>query len=664
MSRRLDLDAGDATWRFQLERLCIDAKGCGTFESGSFARRNPPTSSMAHLPLLPRRAALTTLAAVVAACVLLGCEQSDDSASAASVAPVASITLAPSTAVALGTTTVLAAQLTDAQGKSVEHKTVSWSVADPTIASVDAAGTVTPLQAGFTSITATVDGSSASATLSVRGPVAIPTRSQYVGMNLSGIAYWTTQFPFADLMKNGSGWSSRDNSGTWGAAFPSMKDGYPTALNPAQHALFAVAWSSVHYAPGQYTILWDGDGDISFPLSNVAIQSSAAHRIVINVTDTSGAIWVGIDRTNPADPVRNVRFLWPGSEATYATQPFNLDFLKKVAPFSVLRFMDWGATNGSPVVEWADRSQVSDVMYANPNGVPIEIMIALANSLHVDPWFCVPHQASDDYVRQFATLVHTRLDPGLHPHIEYSNEVWNTGFAQTTWALGRSTQLGLATPWGTPSVFYAQRSVAIFKIFQSVYGPADSGRIVRVVAGQAAWTQFLENALAYGDTAANADVLAVAPYFGAASAGDPAQVATTLTLTSDQVVDQMLVNIRGDIKTWMQANAALATKYKLKLKAYESGAGDSSSYFPADKQDAMTALFSAAHRNPRMKDVYDEYFNQWIASGGDTMNQFNDVGGWSKWGLWGSLEYVTQDPASAPKYQGLLDVIAKHPAAP
>ena len=75
----------------------------------------------------------------------------------------------------------------------------------------------------------------------------------------------------------------------------------------------------------------------------------------------------------------------------------------------------------------------------------------------------------------------------------------------------------------------------------------------------------------------------------------------------------------------------------------------------------MTALFSVAHRNPRMKDVFDEYYALWIANGGNTMNQFNDVGGGSK-GLWGALEYVTEDPAAAPKYQGLRDVIAKHPA--
>ena len=142
------------------------------------------------------------------------------------------------------------------------------------------------------------------------------------------------------------------------------------------------------------------------------------------------------------------------------------------------------------------------------------------------------------------------------------------------------------------------RSVQIFKIIQGVFGPAESGRIVRVLAGQAVWDNFLSHMLAYQDTAANADVMAIAPYFNAVAAGDPANVATTLTLSSDQIVDQMLANIRGDIKSSMTANAALAARYKLKLKAYESGPGDSSSYFPADKQDAMTAVLHGRAHQP------------------------------------------------------------------
>ena len=575
---------------------------------------------------------------------------------------VAALSLPALTPTAIGALTPMTARASDNSGATVTGAALDWSSADPTIATVDAAGFVTPIRAGFTTITVSADGVSASGTLSVRGTTRIPARSQYVGMNLSGIAYYSSEFPFADLMKSGMGWVSRDDNGVWGAAFPSLTaDGYPAALAAGQHALSAVAWAGSHFAPGRYVVLWDGDGAISFPLSSVTVAESAPNRIAIDIVDTTGNLWVAIDRTSATNPVHNLRFLWPGTETIYANQPFNPVFLAKIAPFSLLRFIDWGATNGSPVVEWADRAHLADVTWATPAGVPIETMIELANTLHVDPWFCIPHQASDDYVRQFATMLRARLDPALHAHIEYSNEVWNTAFAQTTWANARSQALGLQSPFGQPAIFYAMRSVQIFKVIQGVFGPAESGRIVRVLAGQAVWDNFLTHMLAYQDTAANADVMAVAPYFNAAAAGDPANVATTLTLSSDQIVDQMLANIRGDIKSAMTNNAALAATYKLKLKAYESGPGDSSSYFPADKQDAMTALFTAAHTNPRMRDVYREYYTQWVAAGGDTMNQYSDIGNWSKWGLWGSLQYVTQDPATSPKYQGLMDFIVAHP---
>jgi len=574
---------------------------------------------------------------------------------------VTALALPAMTPTAVGSLTPMAVQATNASGAAVPATALVWESADPTLATVDEGGVVKPLRVGFTTIKVSADGVSASGTVSVRGTTSIPARSRHVGMNLAGIAYYSTEFPFADMMKSGMGWTSREDNGTWGKPFPSLTaDGYPAALAPGQHALNAVAWDGSRFAPGRYVVLWDGDGSISFPMSNVKIAETAANRIAIDVVDTSGSLWVAIDRTSASNPVRNLRFLWPGTEATYASQPFNPVFLAKVAPFSVLRFIDWGATNTTPVVEWAQRSHVADVTYATPAGVPIEVMIDLANTLHVDPWFCIPHQASDDYVRQFATLLRSRLDPALRPHIEYSNEVWNRGFGQTQWAIGRSQALGLDIPFGQPAAFYAMRSVQMFKIIQDAWG-ADRGRIVRVIAGQAVWDNFLAHALAYQDTAANADVMAIAPYFNAVEAGDPARVATTLTLTSDQIVDQMLAHIRGDIKASMTANAALAAKYKLKLKAYESGAGDSSSYFPADKIDAMTALFMAAHNNPRMRSVYTEYYTQWVAAGGESMNQYSDVGNWSKWGLWGSLRYVTQDPATAPKYQGLLDFIAAHP---
>ena len=572
------------------------------------------------------------------------------------------VTLPPATAATVGTPVQLTAQVTDRSGKAVSGIVLTWSSADPTVATVNATGLVTPLKAGATSVSAVAaaaGGATGVSLVTVTAATSTTARSRYVGTNLAGVAYWSTQFPFADMMKNIEGWSSRDDNGAWAGAFPAMTaDGYPASLKAGQHAVAAVAWANSRYAAGRYVILWDGDGAISFPMSNVTIAESAPNRIVIDVSVTTGPLWVSIDRTNAANPVRNLRFLWPGTESTYVSNPFNPVFLKVTAPFSTIRFMDWGLTNGSTVVRWADRPQLADLTYAN--GVPLEVMIALANRLKADPWFCIPHQASDEYVREFAALLHARLEPTLRPHIEYSNEVWNLSFPQTKWAVAESQRLGLQTPFGMPSLFYGQRATQIFKIVQQAYG-ADSGRLVRVIAGQTVWTQFSENALAWQDTAANTDVLAVAPYVTAGTADDAANVDATLKLTSDQIVDQLFATMRGSMKASMLANASLAAKYRLKMKAYESGPSSATWYFPSDKIDAVTALFSAAHRNPRMRDFYVEYYSQWLASGGDTMNQYNDVGAWSKWGLWGALEYVTQDPTTSPKYLGLTDFIASHP---
>ena len=494
--------------------------------------------------------------------------------------------------------------------------------------------------------------------------IALPPRSPHVGINLAGLTYYSTQFPFVDLTKNGGGWWSRDANGAEVGKLTLTPTGYPAALEPGQRAHMAVAWGDTRYAPGEYVVRWDGEGELSFPLSTVRVASRAPGRIVLDVRDTRGPLWVGIEKTNPANPVRDVRYFWPGTEASAASQPFNLEFLRRLAPFSTLRFMDWGAINHSPLVRWADRPLPGDAVYTSERGVPVERMIDLANTLQAEPWFCIPHQADDDYVRQFAMLVKTRLDPRRVVWIEYSNEVWNGSFGQARYAVAKARELGLPTPAGFGSSWYAERTRQIVAIVDAVFGRAERTRWRAVAAGQAVWTQFGSDVLGWKDTAARVDAYAIAPYFHAAAANDLAKLAATLTLTPEAVVEQMLANIRGDVKAQVADNAKLAARYKLPLLAYEAGASDSSSAFPAERHDALTALFSAAHRLPRMREVYREYVDTWVAGSGGLLNQYNDIGRWSKWGLWGVLEHVTENPASAPKYQGLLDAIAAHPAQP
>ena len=490
-------------------------------------------------------------------------------------------------------------------------------------------------------------------------------RSPHVGINLTGISYWTAEFPFADLMKNSAGWSARNAKGGAPAGTLALgAHGYPAKLDAGQIAVTPVAWQDTRYAPGAWVVRWDGDGELAFPGVAAPVVSRGPGRIVLDVRETRAAMHVAIVRTNPADPVRNLRFLWPGTEAAHPAQPFNPLFLERIAPFSTLRFVDWGATNGSPVARWAERAQLDEVSWATPRGAPLEIMLDLANTLQAEPWLCIPHLADDDYIRQFAALVKARLDPRLKATIEYSNEVWNTGFAQARWAMAESARLGLPAAKAQPSAFYAERVSRISVLVDEVFGAAQRRRWSLVLAGQAAWTQFSRDALAWKDTATRVDALAIAPYFQAKAAADPAQFEQSVRLSPDALIEQMLGSIRGEVRARLAENAKLAERYRLPLVGYEGGPHDSSGYFPKDRQDAMVPVFEAAHKSPRMRAVYREYFDAWIAAGGGVLNQYNDIGRGSKWGFWGALETVTQDPATAPKYLGLLDAIAAHPAAP
>ena len=109
------------------------------------------------------------------------------------------------------------------------------------------------------------------------GRPAIPARSPYVGMNLGAVRYWTTAFPFADMVKNGSGWSSRDDRGTWGGnlAGPSR-----TATRRPSSRASARCWRSpgrgTRYPIGRYTVLWDGKGRVGFPLNRVSVRRRRA----------------------------------------------------------------------------------------------------------------------------------------------------------------------------------------------------------------------------------------------------------------------------------------------------------------------------------------------------------------------------------------------------
>lgn len=128
-------------------------------------------------------------------------------------------------------------------------------------------------------------------------------------MNVQGISYWTSQHPFIDLHREGSDWVYFFTNQGWNSAYASRNlvkfdaNGYPTYLPPGMSVGTIMARDLLtHYDPGNYTILYDGDGILHFGMFDVTKITYGIGKCVIQVlpsTNMNNGILVTIERTNP-----------------------------------------------------------------------------------------------------------------------------------------------------------------------------------------------------------------------------------------------------------------------------------------------------------------------------------------------------------------------------
>lgn len=478
-----------------------------------------------------------------------------------------------------------------------------------------------------------------------------------MGTNLNGPADWNTELPFVDVFRMSRVWISQQKGKAWGQG-PELEldeHGWVRRLEPdcwAETLLCTI--DGGHYPGGRYTVLYEGQGRLD--VRNAAsIAAQRPGRLEIDVDPSKGAIFLQLLETDPQQPLRNIRVIMPGFEATYRQDPFHPAFVQRWQGMACLRFMDWMHTNGSEIRSWSDRPQLEDATFSS-KGVALEWMIDLCNRLDADAWFCMPHLADDDYVRRFATQVKEQLEPGRKVYIEYSNEVWNSQFAQTrySWELAKQQGIGPSErPWEGGAMLYARRSVEIFRIWEDVFGGLD--RLVRVIAWQAGNTWWMDGiVLPYQDAYKHTDAIAIAPY-----------VAMNVPLegeglTAEQVagwsVDEALnwleqESLPKSIRA-IQETRKTADKFHLRLIAYEGGQ-HMVGVGGGENRESLTQLFQACNAHRRMGEIYDRYFEAWAAAGGDVFCYFSSVGQWSKWGSWGVMQYYDDDPDQSPKLQAV-----------
>lgn len=482
-----------------------------------------------------------------------------------------------------------------------------------------------------------------------------------IAINLTEVTYYSTELPFVDLFRTADKWLSQDVvGGPWNNGLPIATDanGWVTSLQPNQAAAVLLgAATAGNYPAGVYTLLFDGKGTFSVAFDGKVSQVEPG-RILITVNPTNGGILIKLLTTDPTDPARNIRLVMPGHEATYQTQIWNPSFLAAIEPFAGLRFMDWQRTNNSKLAQWSERTTPTSFTQASGKGVALEYLVDLCNRTMKDAWFCMPHEADDNFVANFAAYVRDNLHPTLNIYVELSNEVWNGMFTQGQWFQNNGVALGLASsPFEAQLRYYSQRAVEMFDIWTSVFGN-QSSRLVRTLAGQGVNTWTGQVTLDWKQAHLKTDAYAIAPYFGG-QLGDPSQAALTSSMSVDDILDWCQSNVIA-MGGHMVNNANMTNQRGVDLVAYEGGQ-HLVGHTGQENNNELTAKFIAANRHPRMRDLYLDYLARWKNAGGKLFFHFNSVGTFTKWGSWGSLENLNSDKATSPKYSAMTEFIAANP---
>jgi len=162
-------------------------------------------------------------------------------------------------------------------------------------------------------------------------------------------------------------------------------------------------------------------------------------------------------------------------------------FLKSLSGSGIVRFALWQRIDSAPPATWEERPKSTDQDLNATHGVPIEVMVDVANQTGLDPWFCVPHWADDAYVKSFAQLVKDKLDPERVVYLEHSNDVANSALPQHHYL--RATARTSVASFGEDCVgaaikCHAARSLEIFRIWREVF--EDRERVVGVLGASAA----------------------------------------------------------------------------------------------------------------------------------------------------------------------------------
>ncbi len=534
--------------------------------------------------------------------------------------------------------------------------------------------------------------------------VAPPPQRRALSWNLGPVSYWSTQVPFLDVIRQAQPWVGHlpGRWGGWGEAELAEagaldEDGWirfvPPELTHISTMVLAEIPPEATSLAGFWVARWEGTGQIRFR-GGIRNLRQGQNEARFEFVPGTGAILIDIFR----GPIRNLTLVQEVHRAAFATGAvFRPDFLAKIGDAAQLRFMDWMQTNNSTLAHWEDRPQLTDYSWER-RGVPLEIMLRLANETGAEPWFTLPHLADDDFVRRFAEMVKSALDPALRVWVEYSNEVWNFSFAQAAWA-----EQAARARWGRQwawTQFYAVRAAEVMAIWSEVFAD-EPNRLVRVIATQTGWLgleeDMLEAPLFLAEDPSHVppwqsfDAYAVTGYFNAELNGEDRQpmlsrwlaesreaaeaeahrqgltgrafeafVAThrfdrAIARAGEELLDgrhsgRPQGSVRHLLEVVLPYHAEAAARRGLALVMYEGGTHVVAT--PAQHAETeLVAFFTALNYSEAIADAYRALIAGWRRLTPAPFNHYVLIGAPTVWGAWGALRHLDDDN---PRWRALI----------
>jgi len=304
--------------------------------------------------------------------------------------------------------------------------------------------------------------------------------------------------------------------------------GYPiTDANGWPLSDFFLAVISDNNLTGVYKLIFNGQANVTSQYGGFSVSTpvydSATNTSTADITLGSTATGVNLKFLNTkltaASPlnsgVSNIQIYRPGYP-TDGSRMISSEYGASMAKADVIRFMDWGATNANPTVNWADRARPANA-WCSPvaavdanglpqfgnNGVPYEMMVRFCNGGNSDLYVCVPARANDAYITNLANLIKygsdgvnpytstqtspvwAPLNSNLKVYVEYSNEVWNSQFPQWSETRG-AAELQLNSPTVYPIEYDGENNLGALQIRYNAYRASQISLLFRAVFGDSA----------------------------------------------------------------------------------------------------------------------------------------------------------------------------------